>query len=184
MINILFCGNKKVFDGALTQLISITNRTDETIRCYIFTMDVSRINKEFVSITDEQIKFLDEFVKSRKKENSVIKIDVTDLYEKEFGKTPVTQLVRKLVGLDRNAANEAFSEFLNNDSFNSKQIHFVKLIVDYVVKNGFIEDNRVLMEDPFRTVGGIIDLFENHVEERNKLIMTINEIKRNALEIS
>ena len=57
-------------------------------------------------------------------------------YEKEFGKTPVTQLVRKLVGLDRNAANEAFSEFLNNDSFNSKQIHFVKLIVDYVVKNG------------------------------------------------
>ena len=54
----------------------------------------------------------------------------------------------------------------------------------YVVKNGFIEDNRVLMEDPFRTVGGIIDLFENHVEERNKLIMTINEIKRNALEIS
>ena len=105
-------------------------------------------------------------------------------YEKEFGATPVTQLVRKLVGLDRNAANEAFSEFLNNDSFNSKQIHFVKLIVDYVVKNGFIEDNRVLMEDPFRTVGGIIDLFENHVEERNKLIMTINEIKKNALEIS
>ena len=88
MINILFCGNKKVFDGALTQLISITNRTDETIRCYIFTMDVSRINKEFVSITDEQIKFLDEFVKSRKKENSVIKIDVTDLYEKEFGNSP------------------------------------------------------------------------------------------------
>ena len=40
------------------------------------------------------------------------------------------------------------------------------------------------MEDPFRTVGGIIDLFENHVEERNKLIMTINEIKKNALEIS
>ena len=39
------------------------------------------------------------------------------------------------------------------------------------------------MEDPFRTVGGIIDLFENYVEERNKLIMTINEIKKNALEI-
>ena len=105
-------------------------------------------------------------------------------YQKEFGDTPITQLVRKLVGLDRNAANEAFSEFLNNESFNSKQIHFVKLIVDYVVKNGFIEDNRVLMEDPFRTVGGIIDLFENHVEERNKLIMTINEIRANTLDIS
>ncbi|AXU51279.1 DEAD/DEAH box helicase family protein [Clostridioides difficile] len=106
-----------------------------------------------------------------------------DDYKKEFGNTPVSQLVRKLVGLDREAANEAFSEFLNNKSFNTKQIHFVKLIVDYVVKNGFIEDNKVLMEDPFRTVGSIIDLFENHIEERNKLIKTINKIKENASEI-
>ncbi|MCB4303995.1 DEAD/DEAH box helicase family protein [Clostridioides difficile] len=106
-----------------------------------------------------------------------------DDYKKEFGDTPVSQLVRKLVGLDREAANEAFSEFLNNKRFNTKQIHFVKLIVDYVVKNGFIEDNKVLMEDPFRTVGSIIDLFENHIEERNKLIKTINKIKENASEI-
>ena len=88
MINILLSGNKKVFDGALTQLISITNRTDETIKCYIFTMDVSRIKDDYVPITDEQTKFLDDFVKSRKKENSVIKVDVTDLYEKEFGNSP------------------------------------------------------------------------------------------------
>lgn len=27
MINLLLCGNEKVFDGALTELISITNRT-------------------------------------------------------------------------------------------------------------------------------------------------------------
>ncbi|HBG2176367.1 TPA: DEAD/DEAH box helicase family protein [Clostridioides difficile] len=106
-----------------------------------------------------------------------------DDYKKEFGDTPVSQLVRRLVGLDREAANEAFSEFLNNKSFNTKQIHFVKLIVDYVVKNGFIEDNKVLMEVPFRTVGSIIDLFENHIEERNKLIKTINKIKENASEI-
>ncbi|EQE89795.1 type i restriction enzyme r subunit domain protein [Clostridioides difficile CD70] len=41
----------------------------------------------------------------------------------------------------------------------------------------------MLMEDPFRTVGSIIDLFENHIEERNKLIKTINKIKENASEI-
>ena len=88
MINILLCGNKKVFDGALTELISITNRTDEPICCYLFTMDVSRIKDDYVPITDEQTKFLDDFVKSRKKENSVIKVDVTDLYEKEFCESP------------------------------------------------------------------------------------------------
>ena len=85
MINILLCGNKKVFDGELTELLSITNKTKETINCYIFTMDVSRIKKDYTCITDEQIDFLNEVVKSKNKENKVIKIDVTNLYESEFG---------------------------------------------------------------------------------------------------
>lgn len=105
-------------------------------------------------------------------------------YEKEFGDTPVTKLVRNLVGLDVEAANEAFSEFLNNESLNSNQIHFIKLIVDYIVKNGMIEDNRVLTEDPFRTVGNIVELFENHIHIRGKLLNTIKEIKDNATEVS
>lgn len=84
MVNILLCGNKKVFDGALTQLISMTNRTKEDITCYIFTMDVSRLNPDFVSITDEQAEFLDYVVKSKNENNKVIKVDVTDIYEREF----------------------------------------------------------------------------------------------------
>lgn len=86
MINILLCGNIKVFDGALTELISITNKTKETIKCYIFTMDLSRIKEDYKSITDEQIEFLNQVVKSKKADNEVVKIDVTELYEKEFGK--------------------------------------------------------------------------------------------------
>jgi len=86
MINILLCGNKRVFDGALTELLSITNKTKESIRCYIFTMDVSRIKPEYTSITEEQVAFLNEVVKAKKEENEVIKIDVTELYEKEFGR--------------------------------------------------------------------------------------------------
>lgn len=85
MINILLCGNQKVFDGALTELISITNKTKETIKCYIFTMDVSRIKPEYTCITDEQIKFLNKVVKSKKSDNEVIKLDITNLYEEEFG---------------------------------------------------------------------------------------------------
>ena len=86
MINLLLCGNKKVFDGALTELISIANKTKESITCYIFTMDVSRIKEDYTCIEDEQIKFLNEVVKSKNKDNKVIKVDITDLYEKEFGK--------------------------------------------------------------------------------------------------
>ena len=85
MVNILLCGNQGVFDGALSELISITNKTKETINCYIFTMDVSRIKPTYTCISDEQIEFLNKVVKSKKEDNKVIKVDVTELYEKEFG---------------------------------------------------------------------------------------------------
>lgn len=106
MINLLLSGNSKVFDGALTELISITNKTKADVRCYIFTMDVTRINPEYTSITDEQIDFLNKVVKSKNKNNAVIKVDVTELYEQEFGNgknenaycTPYT-LLRLLVDL-------------------------------------------------------------------------------------
>ncbi len=84
-MNILLCGNEKVFDGALTQLISITNKTKEAINVYIFTADITRIKPEYTSIKDEQIQFLNQVIKSKNIENKVQKVDVTDLYEMEFG---------------------------------------------------------------------------------------------------
>ena len=84
MINILLCGNGKVFDGALTELISITNRTKEPVHCFLFTMDLTRIKKEFTCISDSQVEFLKKVVKSKNIQNEITKIDVTDLYEKEF----------------------------------------------------------------------------------------------------
>ena len=84
MINILLCGNEKVFDGVLTELISITNRTKEPVHCFLFTMDLTRIKKEFTCISDSQVEFLRKVVKSKNTQNEITKIDVTDLYEKEF----------------------------------------------------------------------------------------------------
>lgn len=84
-MNILLSGNEKVFDGALTELISITNKTKENINCYIFTMELTRVKPEYTAIKDEQIEFLNEVIKRKNPNNKVIKVDVTDLYEKEFG---------------------------------------------------------------------------------------------------
>lgn len=84
-MNILLCGNKKVFDGALSELISITNKTKKPIACYIFTMNLTRISPEYESIEDKQIEFLNFVLKKKNENNQVIKIDVTDIYEKEFG---------------------------------------------------------------------------------------------------
>ena len=90
MVNILFCGNDKVFDGVLTCTLSILNRTTskEPFRFYIFTMDVSDIKEAYVPISDNYIEVLNKVVKEYNEDNVVIKVDVTDLYEKHFRGCP------------------------------------------------------------------------------------------------
>lgn len=103
-------------------------------------------------------------------------------YKREFGDTPITKLVRQIVGLDPQAANEAFSEFLSSERLNIQQSHFVKLIVDYFVKNG-VMDKRVLQEEPFKTVGSIVELFKDNMNDARKIISIIDEINRNSEDI-
>ena len=105
-------------------------------------------------------------------------------YEKEYGDTPIGRLVRRIVGVDRNAVNEAFSEFLSEEKLNINQIRFVKLIVDYIVVNGNIDDNAVLMEEPFRSVGSITTLFKNDMGTAKKIMEVVADIKRNSEEIA
>jgi len=100
-------------------------------------------------------------------------------YEKEYGDTPITKLVRQIVGLDVQAANDAFSEFLSEERLNPQQIRFVKLIVDYVVRNGML-DKRVLQEEPFKSVGSIIELFRDNMNDARNIIGIIDEINRNS----
>ena len=46
-------------------------------------------------------------------------------YEAEYGKKPLGEFVREIVGLDMNAAKEAFSAYLNDASLDARQIYFV-----------------------------------------------------------
>ncbi len=84
MINLLLCGNKKVFDGALTQLISMTNRTKEAVHAYIMTMELGRLSPGYVCITEEQTDFLERVIQEKNPDNRVTRLDVTELYEAEF----------------------------------------------------------------------------------------------------
>lgn len=84
MVNILLCGNEKVFDGALTQLISMTNRTKETVHVFVMTMELTRVRQDFTAITDMQIDFLNSVIRKKSPGSLVEKLDVTALYEQEF----------------------------------------------------------------------------------------------------
>lgn len=80
-------------------------------------------------------------------------------YEQEIGAKPLGEFVREIVGLDMNAAKEAFSEYLNDVNLDSRQIYFVNQIVEYIVHNGMLKDFSVLQESPFTDQGSVVELF-------------------------
>ena len=90
MKNILFSGNEKVFDGMLTCMLSILMRTESTepFCFFIFTMDVSHLRADYLPVSGQQARYLEEVAKTYNPENQVRRIDVTDLYQQEFAGCP------------------------------------------------------------------------------------------------
>lgn len=82
-------------------------------------------------------------------------------YEAEYGKKPLGEFVRSIVGLDMNAAKEAFNMFLKDINLDDRQIYFVNQIIEYIVRNGVMKDLSVLQESPFTDKGSVVELFTN-----------------------
>ena len=80
-------------------------------------------------------------------------------YEQEFGTKPLGEFVREIVGLDMNAAKEAFSAYLTDANLDSRQIYFVNQIIEYIVHNGMLKDFSVLQESPFTDRGSVVEIF-------------------------
>jgi len=73
-------------------------------------------------------------------------------FEKVFGhQRSLGMFIRKLVGLDREAASEAFGEFLHNTTYSATQIRFIDQVVSYLTQNGTM-DPGLLYEPPFTDI--------------------------------
>ncbi|MEP0981868.1 DEAD/DEAH box helicase family protein [Leptolyngbya sp. AS-A5] len=70
-------------------------------------------------------------------------------FEKVFGENLSLKLfIRQLVGLDRNAAKQAFVQYLEGSTFSANQIRFIETIIDYLTQNGVMDPGQ-LYEPPF-----------------------------------
>ena len=107
--------------------------------------------KSNVPLTAEDIKELEKILWSE--------LGTQEEYEAEYGKKPLGEFVREIVGLDMNAAKEAFSAYLEDTSLDSRQIYFVNQLVEYIVHNGTMKDLSVLQEPPFTDMGRIVEVF-------------------------
>ncbi len=101
-------------------------------------------------------------------------------YEAEYQQKPLGELVREIVGLDMNAAKEAFAVYLNKVHLDSRQIYFVNQIVEFFVHNGIMKDFAVLQEAPFTDKGSIVEVFSN-MSIWMDIKKIIEQINRNAI---
>ena len=102
-------------------------------------------------------------------------------YEREFGDTPFGLLIRKIAKVDHNAAMLVFSEFINDQSLNQRQIAFVHKIINHIEQNGYMENVKELQKPPFDKPVSFIKLFD--AKTRAQLMSAINGVKENAVRI-
>lgn len=101
-------------------------------------------------------------------------------YEREYGKKPLGEFVRGIVGMDMSAAKEAFSEYLNETNMDSRQIYFVNQIIEYIIHNGMLKDFSVLQESPFTDKGSVVEIFTD-MNVWAGIRKVIEQINANAL---
>ena len=100
-------------------------------------------------------------------------------YKTTFGDMPLLKLVIGLVGLERDAVNSLFAEFLNDQTLNSQQMEFVNLIVNHIAQNGLL-DKKILTEHPFNKYGNVIHLFDGKMDVVTGIVKTIDELNKRA----
>ena len=91
-------------------------------------------------------------------------------------------LVRRIAKLDHDAAMQAFSAFINDQSLNQKQIAFVHKIINHIELNGYMENVAELTKPPFDKPVGFIRLFD--ARTRTALMKAIDQVRENATRIT
>ena len=122
--------------------------------------------KNLEPLKEDDFKYLEDilWVKLGKKEDyySISKIDNLAVF------------IRSIVGIDQEAINKSFSEFLNENDLTSEQQEFIYSIINYVRENGDIEPQDLIEESPFDGFD-IMDLFGNEVPIVRKVVDTFHE---------
>lgn len=100
-------------------------------------------------------------------------------YRKEYGDTPFGLMVRKIAKLDHEAAMQAFSKFINDQSLNQRQIAFLNKIILYIEQNGYMENIADLTKPPFDKPVNFTKMFSQKMKA--EIVAAINEIRDNAV---
>ena len=189
---------------ALRELIKYLDKVDRKIVYTDFSDDINIIESDNKKVVQEEFsdykKKVNFYLKNHM-DNEIInkirnneKISPNELNELEsilfndlnsnenefnlnYNNESLILLVRKTVGLSKEAVDKLFAEY--EKDLNVNQTRFVNLIKNYIIKNG-VMDKRILNEDPFTSYGNIMEIFNGNMNIIQLIVAIINLINENG----
>ncbi|MEJ8606556.1 DEAD/DEAH box helicase family protein [Riemerella anatipestifer] len=154
-----------------TSLQSYKDRVEHFIRKNKHHLVIDKLYKN-IPITPSELKSLEDFLVHQK-------FNLSDI-EKEYETKSLGLFIRKVLGLDIQAANAHFARFIQEENLNADQMLFVEKIIHYLNKNGIL-DKQMLTQPPFNDQydNGILGVFEEKTQVM-KIIGLVDEISKNA----
>ena len=145
------------------QRIIEENKTNEVIKKIYFNQPL---------VTDD-IEELEKLILSHASELN------EDTLDEMFQDEPIGLFIRKIVGMDREAAKKAFAVFMSRRQLNNAQLQFIDAIINHITQVGMIEP-RNLYEQPFSEIhfAGMDGLFED--ADIDQIFAIVSSIKKNA----
>jgi type I restriction enzyme R subunit len=140
-------------------LVAYKQRVEAVLKTHFADNATLRAIREGKSVRDEDLEVLARLV---------LEVDDRANVKQLIGNTPETRrsllaVFRGLVGLDPQAVEQAFSDFVHkHPTLSAQQLHFLQLVQNHIVQNGGIEIDR-LYEAPFTTINanGLDDVFSD-----------------------
>lgn len=84
MINLMFAGNQKVFDGMIITLLSLIKHTSSGVNVYCLTMDLQDIDDKYIPINEQQATILRNILKKKNPKSNLYLLDLTDIFRSEM----------------------------------------------------------------------------------------------------
>lgn len=99
--------------------------------------------------------------------------------ERAYGHQPLGGFIRSILGMEANAAKQAFGKLLEERTLNAQQIRFIDTIINFFTSEGIVDPDR-LFDPPFTDISseGIMGLFDEATSTH--IIDLIRGINRNA----
>lgn len=131
--------------GVGVNVAQYRKRVESFIKAHEDHITIAKL-KRGLALTPTDLSELERFVFEAQE------VESKEKFEQCFGTDkPLPLFIRSLVGLDRQAVQQAFSKYLQGSTYNEKQIRFIEMVIDHLTIRGTLEASQ-LYEPPFNQI--------------------------------